>query len=513
MNGILLCAGTGKRFQPLSFTTPKPLTPVNGLPLIEHTLSLLRRGGVKRITVVTGYLPESFSYLERKYGVETVFNSHFADTNNNTSLAAVSERLDGSLIIDGDLFFNADFLPFVQAGKSQFISQRTEYGEEWELMHDKAGRVLEVKKWSPSGFGMVGVSYWQGEGAALLAEELRNCSGEEYWEDAAIRVLKRTPVYLTKVEPAFLREMDSLVDALNQGILSHANIADLLSPGFAPKPLKGLTNFTWLIKDHDKTLRSLRIPGRGTEKFIARAEEPVIIDLIKDLVVTPETRFYAKGLKTCAFLSKHRITSFKDLNSKYFARLAATLAKLHAIKHREGSLRPMYVRDEIAKYEGQARARREALAADDPNGIKSSVMSLTVATAGGGYRDWLLEKAALFDSEQQVLSHRDLLLENIMILNRRGEGLQLIDFEYAGFCNALWDPASFILEANITGKARMSFVRACGLDSPADELRLRQLEVLVDYIWGLWGVVNKYDDYAQMRLRRSIEKYLYIKNS
>lgn len=113
----------------------------------------------------------------------------------------------------------------------------------------------------------------------------------------------------------------------------------------------------------------------------------------------------------------------------------------------------------------------------------------------------LRKKTALFDSEKQVLCHRDLLLENIMVLNKYGNGMQLIDFEYAGFCNMLWDAASFILEAGITGKTHDAFIKACRLDAPADKLRLTEMEIAVDYIWVLWGVVNRYREYAKYASR------------
>lgn len=54
--GIVLVAGEGTRLRPLTFTIPKPLVPVLGRPLIEHSLLALCDAGIRDITLVVGYL-------------------------------------------------------------------------------------------------------------------------------------------------------------------------------------------------------------------------------------------------------------------------------------------------------------------------------------------------------------------------------------------------------------------------------------------------------------------------
>ena len=44
---MVLAAGRGTRLAPLTDTTPKPLLPVAGQPLIEHILECLRAGGIR----------------------------------------------------------------------------------------------------------------------------------------------------------------------------------------------------------------------------------------------------------------------------------------------------------------------------------------------------------------------------------------------------------------------------------------------------------------------------------
>ncbi len=481
MNAIILCAGRGVRFRPLSLVRPKSLTPVDGVPLLEHTLGLLRRHGVERITVVTGYMADHFQYLKDAFSVELIRNPLFAATNNNTSLALVRDRLQDSLIIDGDLFFLEDFLPHVRPDHAQFISQPTTHGLEWELRLDAARRVVEVRKWSPTGYGMVGVSYWTGDAARRLAEELPHCAPDEYWEDAALRVLPRCPVYAACLETPFVRELDTVKDALDFRLLTHEQIAHQCSVDFTPVKLKGLTNNTWLVRNRDGELRTLRVPGAGTEAFIHREHEPLVLEHLRDLNITPSSRFYPGGLKTTHFLKKHRVSTFQDMEPRYFAQLAACLHRLHSIEHTpQDALSPLYIKEEMALYE--ARSGR-ALPPQE--------------------RSWLAARAEYFDARPQVLCHRDLLPENILVSGAHGADMQLIDFEYAGFTDALWDVASFILESGIEGPMREAFITACGITDVTEKQQLFQMEILVDYIWGLWGLVNNYGDYGENRLARA----------
>lgn len=55
---MILAAGLGKRMQPLTFTTPKPLIPVLGRPMIDYSYDRLAADGVKRIIVNAHYLPD-----------------------------------------------------------------------------------------------------------------------------------------------------------------------------------------------------------------------------------------------------------------------------------------------------------------------------------------------------------------------------------------------------------------------------------------------------------------------
>ena len=64
-NAIIIAAGTSSRFVPISYEKPKGLIEVKGEVLIERQIRQLHEGGIKDITIVVGYMANSFAYLKK----------------------------------------------------------------------------------------------------------------------------------------------------------------------------------------------------------------------------------------------------------------------------------------------------------------------------------------------------------------------------------------------------------------------------------------------------------------
>ena len=66
-HGMILAAGLGKRMQPLTLKTPKPLLEINNISLLERAINLLVGHGVKEIIINVHYLPEQIhSFINKK---------------------------------------------------------------------------------------------------------------------------------------------------------------------------------------------------------------------------------------------------------------------------------------------------------------------------------------------------------------------------------------------------------------------------------------------------------------
>ena len=53
---LILAGGKGERLRPITKEIPKPLVPLHGRPILEHTIELLRKFGIRDILISIGYL-------------------------------------------------------------------------------------------------------------------------------------------------------------------------------------------------------------------------------------------------------------------------------------------------------------------------------------------------------------------------------------------------------------------------------------------------------------------------
>ena len=58
MKAIVLAGGLGKRLRPLTDTTPKPMIPIAGKPVLLWQMEWLKRHGVDSFVLCIGYLPD-----------------------------------------------------------------------------------------------------------------------------------------------------------------------------------------------------------------------------------------------------------------------------------------------------------------------------------------------------------------------------------------------------------------------------------------------------------------------
>ena len=73
---MIMAAGLGKRMRPLTATTPKPLIPVGGKPLLDHVLEKLAAAGVKKAVVNVHYLADAVEahLATRAHGLEVAIS-------------------------------------------------------------------------------------------------------------------------------------------------------------------------------------------------------------------------------------------------------------------------------------------------------------------------------------------------------------------------------------------------------------------------------------------------------
>ena len=67
---LILCAGFGKRLNPITLKKPKPLIELNNVTLLENTINLIKKLGIRKIFINTFHLEEQIkNYIrEKKFG-------------------------------------------------------------------------------------------------------------------------------------------------------------------------------------------------------------------------------------------------------------------------------------------------------------------------------------------------------------------------------------------------------------------------------------------------------------
>ncbi len=92
---VLLAASKGSNFGNLTDDRPKAMLEVEGRPVLQHAVQAIRQGGVRDITVVTGYKPEAFNITSVKYK----HNAGWETTGEVGSLLVAKKSIEGPLVI------------------------------------------------------------------------------------------------------------------------------------------------------------------------------------------------------------------------------------------------------------------------------------------------------------------------------------------------------------------------------------------------------------------------------
>ena len=112
---LILCAGFGKRLNPITLKTPKPLLRIKDLTLLEHCINLIKQVGVKKIFINSFYLKEQINKFieENNFEIEikviedgnTILNTGGGVLN---LISKINE--DNYLVFNPDTIWNNNYL-------------------------------------------------------------------------------------------------------------------------------------------------------------------------------------------------------------------------------------------------------------------------------------------------------------------------------------------------------------------------------------------------------------------
>ena len=189
---IIMAAGIGKRMQPLSFETPKPLLKVNGVRMIDTVINGLRINGIREIYVVVGYLKEKFyKWAADDPEIHIIENPYYDTCNNISSLYVARDHLCDSIILDGDqVIYNPSILSpqFSLSGYNAVWCEGET--DEW-LMEVENGLVKNCSRSGGShGWQLFSISRWTAEDGKKLKNhletEFEGGNTGIYWDDVVM---------------------------------------------------------------------------------------------------------------------------------------------------------------------------------------------------------------------------------------------------------------------------------------------------------------------------------------
>lgn len=112
MRAIIPVAGIGTRLRPHTFTTPKVLLNVAGKPILAHILDSLEKIGVKKSTIITGYMGDCIvDFVKKKYpnmDADFVHQEETLGLGHAIWTARETFKNEPLIIILGDTIFDVD---------------------------------------------------------------------------------------------------------------------------------------------------------------------------------------------------------------------------------------------------------------------------------------------------------------------------------------------------------------------------------------------------------------------
>ena len=127
MKAIILAAGEGTRLRPLTSTRPKPMLPIAGTPLLEHTIGLLKSHGITDCAINLNYMPESIrGYFGdgSQFGVDITYSLENEILGTAGAVRKLQAYLDSTFVVFyGDVLTDLDIGALAAFHKKKLVSQ------------------------------------------------------------------------------------------------------------------------------------------------------------------------------------------------------------------------------------------------------------------------------------------------------------------------------------------------------------------------------------------------------
>jgi thiamine kinase-like enzyme/choline kinase len=495
---VILAAGERKEFDmPVGFLELEDST------IIERIITILNGNGIDNIIITTGYKKEYYEELAKKRNVSLVYCDKYKWTGTMHSLALASEYIEGDfLLIESDMVFEERAISYLMNHPNRncmLITSESGSGDEAlvEIRENYIHRISkDIHQLNKIDGEFIGLSKISLEAYREMIEDFKfNKNPYLYYEYSLLNIINKHNIGYEKIDDLIWSEIDTKEHYSNLRYLVYPKlkrkemevkknyVKHLLSEILEVEPdsitkiekLGGLTNNNYKVRINEKDFVA-RVPGFGTEKTINRLNEKINSSIAYKIGLDSKSIYFNEftGLKIAKFIENaetlNPTTAKREDNMEL---IADVLKALHNSSER--------FHEDFDPFKGTLYYEKVLLEAngklfEDYMELKELFMPLQDELTHLGIRN--------------VPGHLDALPENFI---KSGENkLYLIDWEYSGNYDYLWDVAAVSLECGYTENEEELFFKKYFGSNPTEQER-KKIEIhkiMQDMFWSLWSAAK-----------------------
>ncbi len=128
---LILCAGFGKRLNPITLNTPKPLLEIKDVSMLERCINLIKKLGIQKILINTFYLKDQFSVFlnSKNFNIDIKIiedGEHILDTGGGIQNMLKDSNEKDFLIFNPDTIWSDDYKDEILKMEKMYFSEKLE---------------------------------------------------------------------------------------------------------------------------------------------------------------------------------------------------------------------------------------------------------------------------------------------------------------------------------------------------------------------------------------------------
>lgn len=516
---VILAAGENR-----NFTKPVGLLTIQGTAVIELLIRQMQGLGLSRFLVVVGAGEEAYREYFKGRNVTLVPNDRYKWTGTMASLACVKDLVsEDFLLVEGNQILETrGFEKLLNSPKANgaLLATPSGSGDEAYVELDQEGCILRISKdirqMNRVDAELLGVSrisaelfekmmryYEDNENPYLNYEYVLETIGRIYqipgiWaDDLAWTVIENEKLYRHAEHMVYprIRNRERLGkenrarEALGQCLnIPPEQVEEVRIKG-------GMTNQNYYVAAQGKAY-ILRLPGACTDTMIDREREYTNTMAAAGLGLNPPVPYFnsVSGIKISSYIPGAQTLNARSARLEMNMKLTAGLLKrLH-----ESKITMQGTFDVFREYRAYKRLIEQQGASWYPGFDQMEAFLET------------LRKDLDCLGMEKKPCHNDLVAENL-VRDREGR-LYLIDWEYSGYNDPMWDLSSHMLECEFNEAEEELFMQYYfeGRIGKAQRQKIAAYKICQDLLWSAWTIAKEaagedFGTYGQDRFARAVE--------